>query len=220
MKTIVIGDIHGCYDELKTLLFNLEVNGEYKKETDKLIFLGDYIDRGKNSRLVIEFIRNLQKDNENVIALKGNHEDMLLDHYDCKNSYWTLNGYEKTLESYKGFEDQLNNDVQWIRSLPLYYEDDYFVYVHAGIDVNKPMEQQDSDTLLWIREAFVCNRKKYHKKVIFGHTPTFYLTGEYEPVYTISDNIAIDTGCVYGGFLSALIIKQNKIKDFYQVEKE
>ena len=85
MRTIVIGDVHGCYNELKELVLTLETEGEYRKGIDKLVFLGDYIDRGSDSRLVIEFIRNLQKENDNVIALMGNHEDMLLDYLDGIN---------------------------------------------------------------------------------------------------------------------------------------
>ena len=79
-NSIVIGDIHRCYNELKELMFDLEQAGEYDKEKDKLVFLGDYIDRGKDSRLVVEFIRGLQKNNKRVIALMGNHEDMLIDY--------------------------------------------------------------------------------------------------------------------------------------------
>lgn len=220
MKTIVVGDIHGCYNELKALIEDLEVSGEYNKDTDKLVFLGDYIDRGKDSRLVIEFIRNLQKNNKNIIALMGNHEDMLLNYYRGIDNWWTFNGYNDTLNSYKGYEEQLKDDIKWIRMLPLYHEDNYFVYVHAGVDVNKPLEEQDKRTLLWTREPFIYAEKEYHKRVIFGHTPTINLIEEYNPVCTITNNIDIDTGCVYGGNLTALIIEDDEIKGFYQICKE
>ena len=101
MRTIVIGDIHGCYDELKDLMETLEEEYEYRRGIDKLVFLGDYIDRGNNSRLVIEFIRNLQENNDNVIALMGNHEDMLLNYYKGIDDSWTFNGHNETLKSYK-----------------------------------------------------------------------------------------------------------------------
>lgn len=220
MRTVVIGDIHGCYNELKTMIKKLEKEGEYNKKTDKLIFLGDYIDRGDDSRLVIEFIRNLQKNNDNVIALMGNHEDMLLNYYRGFDNVWTWNGYESTLKSYEGFKEQLKDDVRWIKSLPLYYEDEHFVYVHAGIDANKPLEKQSRETLLWIREPFIYDEEEYHKKVIFGHTPTINLIGEFKPVCTPANNIDIDTACVYGGNLTALIIEDGEMKKFHQVEKE
>lgn len=220
MRTIVIGDVHGCYDELKELISTLEAEAEYKKGIDKLVFLGDYIDRGDDSRLVIEFIRNLQKENDNVIALMGNHEDMLLAYLDNNDVNWKWNGYQYTMTSYTGFDNQFRKDVQWIRSLPLYHEDEHCVYVHAGIDPYKPMEEQDRNTLLWVREPFIYNMKEYHKKVIFGHTPTANLSEEWKPVRTYANNYDIDTGCVYGGALTALIIDDGEINGFYQIDKQ
>lgn len=221
MRTIVIGDTHGCYEELKMLLSDLEKGGAYNKDTDKLIFLGDYIDRGKDSRLVIKLIRDLQKDNDNVIALMGNHEDMLLEYYKGLNESWIWNGHNATLKSYKNFQKQFEDDMKWMESLPLYYEDEHFIYVHAGIDVNKPMEEQDKKTLLWIRGEFIYSEKMYDKKIIFGHTPTMYLfeLSEYIPVHTFTGNIDIDTGCVYNGKLTALVIENGEVKEFYQVDK-
>lgn len=219
MRKIVIGDIHGCYRELKELIATLKREGEYNKDTDKLIFLGDYIDRGKDSRLVIEFIRGLQKDNDNVIALMGNHEDMLLDWDKNRDGLWILNGGQETLKSYKGYKEQFEKDIEWIRNLPVYHEDDDFVYVHAGVDVTEVMEKQDRHTLLWIREPFIYYPKEYYKRVIFGHTPTAFLTEDTKPVRTFANNVAIDTGCVYGGALTALIIDDDEVDGFYQVVK-
>lgn len=220
MKTIVIGDIHGCYNELKELIFDLEQAGEYNKKKDKLVFLGDYIDRGKDSRLVVKFIRDLQKNNKRVIALMGNHEDMLIDYYDKKSPYiWKMNGGNETLNSYEGNMKQFADDIEWMRNLPLYYEDKHFIYVHAGIDLEKDMDEQDRNTLLWIRDPFIYNTKKYNKRVVFGHTPTDFLNGGDEPLLTYNNNIAIDTGCVYGGALSALIIEHGEANAFYRVFK-
>ena len=221
MRTIVVGDIHGCFNELKTLILSLIEKQEYNKDTDKLVFLGDYIDRGEDSRSVIRFIRELQKDNNNVIALRGNHEDMVIDFFgDTRYQNWLYNGYQQTYNSYKGFTDDFIGDIEWMKTLPLYHEDDYFVYVHAGVDVNKPMNEQKERDLLWVREEFIYNFKKYHKKVVFGHTPTPHLTGKCKPVYTETDNIAIDTACVFGGALTALIIDDSEVVKYYQVDKQ
>ena len=167
MKTIVIGDVHGCYEELKDLIMTLENNGEYNRELDKIVFLGDYIDRGKNSRMVIKFIRDLQKSG-NVVALMGNHEDMLIGYINDIDISWTLNGHTATLDSYRGYDKQFFDDIEWMKTLPLYHEDEHCVYVHAGIDVEKPMEEQDRMTLLWVRDEFIYDGRKYHKKVVTG----------------------------------------------------
>lgn len=219
MRTIVIGDTHGCYNELKELIHTLEENNEYRRGIDKLIFLGDYIDRGDDSRLVIDFIKNLQMNYDNVIALMGNHEDMLLKYLDGETDDWLWNGYRSTIDSYGGYTEQFHKDVQWIRALPLYHEDDNYIYVHAGIDTRKPMDKQDRNTLLWIREDFIYNFNGYKKKVIFGHTPTAFLEEGYKPVRTYNGDIDIDTACVYGGYLTALIIEDGEVDGFYQVEK-
>lgn len=217
MKTIVIGDVHGCYYELRKLLDNLKRNGVYNKQTDKLIFLGDYIDRGDNSRLVIKFIRKMQKHNKNVIALKGNHEDMLLNYISGVDSSWKLNGANKTMQSYKGFDAQFIDDIEWMKKLPLYHQDKNFIYVHAGLDLNKPLKEQSKYNLLWIREEFIFNTKKYNKRIIYGHTPSFSITNDIKP-YTFNNNICIDTGCVFGGALTALVIDDGKVTEFIQVE--
>lgn len=218
MKTIAIGDIHGCYDELKELYLLLEETGTYNKDEDKLVFLGDYIDRGKDSRLVIQFIRDLQKNNANVIVLKGNHEEMALDCINHGDILWAYNGGHDTMDSYEGFEGQFYDDLEWMKSLPLYHEDEHFIYVHAGVDLNKPLEEQSEDDLLWVRDDFISNPKGYHKRVVFGHTPTIYYCNEYKPMYTYNNNIGIDTACVFGGALTALIIEDDKVKGFHQVD--
>ena len=122
MRTIVIGDIHGCYNELRQLIDNLVSDGLYEVGTDRLIFLGDYIDRGANPRMVVRYVRNLQDNYSNVIALMGNHEDMMVDFVDGDvDSAWTWNGNQYTLDSYEGFHEEFLDDVEWARNLPLYF---------------------------------------------------------------------------------------------------
>lgn len=219
MRTIVIGDIHGCYDELIELMDYIKETWNYDSKVDRLIFLGDYIDRGKDSRLVVSYIRQLQSESDNVIALMGNHEDMFIDLIDSNDYLSIHNGGYNTLESYKGYDEQLISDLNWMRKLPLYFEDDHHIYVHAGIDMTENnMRKQKRSTLLWVREPFIWDYHEYRKQVVFGHTP--FLSKDGKPAYTIGNNISLDTGCVFGGYLTALLIEDGVAKSFCQVEKK
>ena len=220
MRTIVIGDVHGCYEELMVLMRKLKGENEYNEETDKLIFLGDYVDRGPDSKKVVDYVRELQKNNDKVIALCGNHEDMMIKFHANISKSWIYNGFEATIKSYKRNEEDIKDAVDWMITLPIYHEDDHFVYVHAGVVPGVPMGEQDPEDLLWTREEFIFNPKKHDKKVIFGHTPSLYVKNNHYPYSTEAENFCIDTGCVYGGRLTALIIEDDEIKKFIQVTRK
>lgn len=221
-RTIVIGDIHGCCRELHALITKLMAEGKYNPEEDRLVFVGDYIDRGENPRLAVRYIRELQKKyGENVIALKGNHEAMLLDYLANADHAWLYNGYRKTLLSYENHKKEFLDDILWMASLPLYYEDNGFVCVHAGVDKSLPLEQQDAFTLLWTRQEFYHDSRSFGKKVIFGHTPTKFMGRGCTPQWLNRGNdIAIDTGCVYDGKLTALVIDPELNMEYCQVSCE
>lgn len=100
MKKIIFGDLHGCLTELEKMMSYFTDQKIYDAEKDMLVFLGDYIDRGENPYGVIKKVRELQAENKNVIALKGNHEDMALNYINKMERTWLFNGYDTTINSY------------------------------------------------------------------------------------------------------------------------
>ena len=236
-RTFAIGDIHGDAAHLFKLLSCLPT----LDEKDTIVFLGDYIDRGPRSRDVVAYVRHLPEQvPARVIALRGNHEDAWLRVIEKGWDEFVLppgNGCLAALRSYTGGEvpgeDELprkdeimmltsgsffpDEDVDWFRALPYWYEDEHAIYVHAGLPPDKsggflhPAQATDPMVLLWIRtEAFF--REYRGKRVVFGHTRTEFLPQELSQ-YTPDDPtdlwagesvIGIDTGCGSGGFLTAV----------------
>lgn len=184
MPTYVIGDIHGRSRLLDQLISNVPWDVAH----DKLVFLGDMIDRGNDAPGVIERVMSLAKANPNIVVLRGNHEQMLLDCLDYGDLQWLIpeNGGLATLEAY-GFElDQLKDvsdikipepHVEFLRSLPYFHEDEQAIYVHAGLVPGERPSETDSDVLIWTRDMDFF--KGYDGKLcFFGHTPTAYLPRE------------------------------------------
>ncbi|NCB42791.1 MAG: serine/threonine protein phosphatase [Clostridia bacterium] len=199
MKKFIIGDIHGCYSELSTLIDLIPMCWGI----DQLIFLGDYLDRGPDQHKVIEYIIQLKENwgSDTIIALRGNHEQMRLDSIFsgcCKNSNFKENTF--------------------LKSLPLYYEDEYCFYSHAGVNPLKPLDEQAENDLLWIREAFYNCSNNFPKTFIFGHTPTLFINNSIQPIVW-ENKIAIDTGCVFGGQLTALEMLDGKLLNVHSVPK-
>ena len=185
-RLIAIGDIHGEIKKLNSLLKKLNLT-----ESDTIVFLGDYIDRGKNSKEVIERLIELSE-NINCIFLKGNHEQMFLKMVKTKSetevASWLLNGGAATLDNYGDLIEMLTLHGEFLKSLQPYYLTEKYLFVHAGINPNKALAKQTEDDLLWIRDGFIGKKHNLKQKIIFGHT-SFY-----EP-YTEDDKIGIDTGC-------------------------
>ncbi|MBQ8028274.1 MAG: metallophosphoesterase [Clostridia bacterium] len=219
MKTVAIGDIHGCYDELAALIETVKEKEELTKENCRWVFLGDYIDRGDDSRRVIALIRKMQKEENNVVALMGNHEEQFLRWKITNSVIWFINGGEKTLDSYGSRNDEFISDSAWIKNLRAFYQDEHFIFVHAGMVPEVPLEKQSEHDLLWIREPFIKATGGFPKTVIFGHTPTLHLNNTAKPMKTVAGNINIDTGCVFGGTLTALVTEDGKIKKAYCIRQ-
>lgn len=222
MKTVIIGDIHGCLPQLVKLLKKIEVD----QRRDRLIFLGDYIDRGPYAYETIMYIIELQKAmGDRCIVLRGNHEEMMLEalqnHPASLNycSLWEQNGGRETVASFKKNGTQIFSVKPWLQSLKYYYEIDTFICVHAGID-ERGLKYTSEDTLLWDRS--VAEDGWYQGKLLIcGHTPVLevnYQDGMHQMKVIDSRKkhplpqtgvINLDTGCIFGYKLSAMVIEKH-----------
>ncbi len=199
LRYLVVSDIHGEADKLDQVLDK----AEYDPQEDQLILLGDYIDRGPSSKRVIEKVKRLVKD-DSAVAIKGNHDDMFIRSKEDLEAMelWKMNGAATTIQSYEGRMEEVKEDQQWLEeNLHLYYETDDYIFVHAGLEPETPLEQQDEDTLLWTRHE---EKVGLGKTVIHGHTPV-------PEIAYYEDQIDIDTGAAYGGKLTMLELPSHKV---------
>lgn len=193
----VVGDIHGCLDPLQRLIAQLPLS-----ESDEVIFLGDYIDRGPDSKGVIDYLLTLRG---RYTFLMGNHERMFLDFLQGKERpLFLYNGGTATLESYGGLSRIPATHLRFLDGLQPYRETEDYLFVHAGIRPGIPLQEQDESDLLWIREEFYAHPGRYPKTVVFGHTPM-------REVLMGDDRIGIDTACVYGNKLTCVILPSREV---------
>ena len=224
MRTFVVGDIHGRCAQLLNLLDMLPRD----PQSDTLVFLGDLIDRGADAPGCVDHILKLTRENpERVICLRGNHEQMLMDFLEGHSFIWLtpVTGGERTFEQYTGlpvrarteaeldemrlvFEQSLPREhLEFMQSLPLYYEDEHAIYVHAGLDDGKHPSESSPTSLLWMRDMdFYKNYRG--KPCVFGHTPTplLPLRGRLgrHGIYISHSAVGLDTGYNHQSPLSCL----------------
>ncbi len=192
-RLLAIGDIHGCHGLLLRLLAEVRPS-----PADRLVFLGDYIDRGPDSRRVIETLLELRQQLPRTIFLRGNHEQMLLDYLDGRDRpLFLANGGAATLASYRrqGKVEIPCSHRDFLRTLPCLHREAGFIFVHAGLRPGVPIDRQTEDDLLWIRDAFLASDADFGATVVFGHTP------QSAPLLR-PGRVGLDTGAVYGGRLS------------------
>jgi serine/threonine protein phosphatase 1 len=217
MGCYVIGDIHGCCKELTCLIENLPL-----KQNDSLVFLGDYIDRGPDSRGVVSYLLDLQRDSSYEFSfLKGNHEAMLLSFLGLGGQYGEMffyNGGVATLASYGLSTQNLSSEyalsaippahIEFYKNLQNYHVVAPYLCVHAGIHPLKSLEEQSEAELLWIRNKFIYSSHPLPYTVLFGHTP------QTDVFFDLPYKIGLDTGLVYGNKLSCLETEERVL---YQV---
>jgi len=208
MSSFVIGDIHGCSEELHHLVDALPV-----RPGDEIVFLGDYIDRGPDSSGVVSFLIELKvslSDNK-LVFLKGNHEDMLLSYLGLSGHHGNMflpNGGRATVQSYGVAADNTSpnrlqaamppNHLAFYQALESYFLTEPYLCVHAGIHPLKSLPEQSEEDLLWIRDPFLQSSHPLPYTILFGHTP------QHAVLYHLPYKIGLDTGLVYGNMLTCL----------------
>ena len=200
--TFAIGDIHGCLDKLEHLIAACEAHADGRPA--RWVFLGDYVDRGPDSRGVIELLmRRQQAQPGRVVCLRGNHEQMAIQaHADLRAMpLWLANSGASTQRNYPETKGRIADaHLAWLAALPFCHDDGLRFFVHAGIDLAEPLDRQDNDVMLWMREPFLseCDQVDCGRFIVHGHTP---LKGGRPDLRRRRLNL--DTAAVLGGPLTA-----------------
>jgi serine/threonine protein phosphatase 1 len=218
-----VGDIHGEREMLQELLAGLPL-----AEDDELVFVGDYVDRGPDSRGVVDLLLEL-RERYRCTFLCGNHESMFLDFLGWTgDAYFAgdaflANGGDRTLASY-GYFDREHPDPEgfrlpegheaFYRGLELYHQTGDYLFVHAGIgrrqlvesDVHFALRRARPEDLLWDR-ASIDLPHSLGVTIVYGHTPNVDFAVRWNPPFSIG----IDTGAVYGGRLTAIRLPDEKL---------
>lgn len=203
MRRIVIGDIHGCSKALRALVDELAPNRD-----DTLIFLGDYIDRGPDSRGVIDIIIETSR-RSRVVPLRGNHEVMLLGVLfgGLDPDWWVKNGGQSTLASYGGALERMpQSHLDFFRSLRSHHETEKEIFIHAGYNPHSPIELTEDADRYWNHPTIWPGPHFSGKRVYVGHTPQ--PSGD---VLNLGHLVCVDTYCFGNGWLTAMDIDTHQI---------
>jgi serine/threonine protein phosphatase 1 len=230
-----VGDIHGRWDLLVELHDLIRVHAQrYPDFQKKVIYLGDYIDRGPDSKRVLDELIRASLPDFTAVHLKGNHEAMLLAFLEnaAQGNIWLFNGGIATLQSYgirwsdkmpyssqtlaklqKALQQQLPQ-THWgfLRSLQLYHIEGDFLFCHAGYKPKVPLADQAEQDLLWIRDEFLYSPLHHEKIIVHGHT----ISTQPE---ILPNRVGIDTGAFHTGILTAAAIVDSEIY-FLQAQHE
>jgi serine/threonine protein phosphatase 1 len=212
-RIIALSDVHGEFELLKELVEN---QIRFNPSTDKLIMIGDFFDRGRNSKQVVDYIKKLKKQYpEQIVLLMGSHEDLAYHALmNINDSYylgdpmklWLINGGQATIDSFGGLKKTRRELIPFIENLQLYFETRTHIFVHGGIPKGKTLKTASPQELLWDRDL----NYKGKKTLVVGHTP-------HREVTTIGNIVCIDTAAFMSGKLSAYDCLNRKV---YQAIEE
>ncbi|MDR1039387.1 MAG: serine/threonine protein phosphatase [Deltaproteobacteria bacterium] len=202
-RIFAVGDIHGCRQKLEKLLDKMDWRPENSEE---LVFLGDYIDRGPDSFGVVEIVRSLKEDYPDAVtALKGNHEQMFVNFITgAEDISLDHNGTADTMKSYDRNSPFPASHFRFYLNLELYYETESHIFVHAGLRPGVPLARQSEEDCLWIRNEFLESEFDFGKTVVFGHTP-------FREPLILPGRAGLDTGAVFGGPLTCMELLSGRL---------
>ncbi|MEO8723273.1 MAG: metallophosphoesterase family protein [Sphingobium sp.] len=226
-RLYAIGDVHGCYDALVSLFARIqEDNAQRSKVETHIVMLGDYIDRGPQSAQVCELLYSLRASGH-FHCLMGNHEQSMIESVEGNLEslrLWLQYGGVETLASWNvpahliapvqsgerdghalvaDMADKIPREIMdWMTALPTHWSLGDYMFVHAGVRPKVPLDEQDDQDLLWIREAFLKSKANHGKMIVHGHSVTD------EPEIK-TNRIGIDTGAYRTGILTAVGIEDD-----------
>lgn len=219
-RTFFIGDIHGCSKTFKKLV--TEEIGIGK--SDRIYCIGDYIDRGNDSKEVVDFILELRDSNYQISTLRGNHEQMLLDSRNSRyaSSIWRMNGGDTTLKDFNvdSVDEMDPVYIDFFSSTEYCVHEKDFIAVHAGLNFTADDPLEDRNSMLWIRDFPVNRSYLGNKLLIHGHTP---MDRDYIRSQRFDSPFNIDGGCVYKdmegmGSLFALNFYEQKLLEVRNID--
>lgn len=222
-RLYAVGDIHGRLDLLTALHRNIRRDREQRPHEGKdvVVYVGDYVDRGPDSRGVIEHLLGDPLPGFEAVHLMGNHDEAMLRFLEdaAVGPEWASFGGDATLLSYgvrrspnmigmRRYEEMRRqlvanlppSHLSFLKGLQLSYTAGDYLFVHAGIRPGVPLERQRPDDLMWIRETFLSSREDHGKVVVHGHTPT-------GAPQVRANRIGIDTGAFASGILTCLVLE-------------
>ena len=220
-RIYVIGDIHGRLDLLRRLHDAVRGDAADAAPRRVLVYPGDYVDRGEQSRQVLDLLIDHPLEGFERVLLRGNHEDMMSTFLEDLSiaGGWMMNGGDATLFSYGvGAPEQGSGEErllvmqaafrekvpprhrEFLRDLRLHHIEGDYLFVHAGVRPGQPVEDQTPRDLIWIREPFLSSTAEHGYCVVHGHTvvekPEFH-----------ANRIAIDTGAYFSNRLTCLVLE-------------
>ena len=201
---IAIGDIHGDIKKLQRLLAAVET----LYNDQKIVFLGDYVDKGPNSKEVIDLLLEVKfKYKSKCVFLIGNHDISMLNAYNEPQSQiaraWINKMYGHTTLTSYGWDGAIpfntniipDNHIEFLDSCTMHFETSELFFCHAGANITKPLNEQNDIDLLWSRPRE--GQEKFHKTIIHGHTPTTFITRNYQNRINLDLGVGdgYDIGC-------------------------